>query len=224
MQTSTCAQQRNKVRDATIRAEHADKDIQELRKELEILEKETAAQKHKIKSKVGPLVASQAPQPATPGAATIQVAPGFLIHSNHVSPDLILKQLHENPLLTGITPEQAAVATAVLLQIIQSKALQVTAPQQVDLAKVAPSDQSLVERGIAQAPAATPAASSTSATNLDDLTDVTDSETEMKEANEGTAPSRTKKRMTNTEKKARANREAQSKTQAEFSSMFVEID
>ena len=185
---------REMVENTKVRSEQADKDILAARTELEAFQVELAARKERIKT--APLfVASQAAQSPTTGAVKMDVAPGFLVHSNQVCPESVLAQLLSAPELQGIDPSQAATTTSVLLRIIQASSTHIAPPQQPSIKEGAQSvvpETSTKTTGSEEQAGAAPQ----QAQNEMEYTDgSTDEEDEAKAINEGKSRSKKKKRI-----------------------------
>ena len=113
-----------------------DAEVEELRSNVEDTEKEAEARVTVAKKAFSNIAAantgaatatrttgpSYAEVAALPGVALVPTMPGYILHQNDISPQEMHEQMLTNPLLRGMSAEQAAAITLVSLQLMQEKA------------------------------------------------------------------------------------------------------
>ena len=99
----------------------------ELREQLEAMEKEVKDRKATIQAKAGILLSTSAtsttPAPAV-GAVSLEVAPGYLLHSNQVDRTVVQAMLANS----GINPAQTEPVTQILMNILNMMSTRIDAP------------------------------------------------------------------------------------------------
>ena len=76
---------------------------------------------------------------AAPGVALVPTMPGYILHQNDISPQELHEKMMTNPLLRGMSAEQAAAITLVSMQLMQEKATYV--PPVAEAAVAQPQEQ-----------------------------------------------------------------------------------
>ena len=93
----------------------ADEAVREVRVSMASFDQEATEVKARIRAEAGPITQPAAQAAAatsgTPGAVQFDVAPGFLLHSNHIDPEEMKGLFLAHPELSGISLQQSAAVT-----------------------------------------------------------------------------------------------------------------
>ena len=110
------------------RQEQAEKEEADIRKEMEILEKELKGRESSIQAKAGPLLTNTTPPSNTPASSAagvmMEVAPGSLLHSSQVS----IPQFENYLLQRGIGQDHTAGMAQILMDLLNHVGTKVEAP------------------------------------------------------------------------------------------------
>ena len=114
--------------------------IQKTHTDLEDLAKEAKELAAKLTAKTngdipGGIVANARsvfePAQAASGATLVPIMPGNIIHSNSIKPEEVWSQLVNDPTLKGFSEDQAAVVTRKVLELLNTRSMQVGLPAQL---------------------------------------------------------------------------------------------
>ena len=132
-----------------------DEEVEEERTSLDETTKEAEAQVTLAKQTFGNIAAANTGATTTmiPGQSSVEAAaargvaliptmPGYILHQNDISPQEMQAKMLANPLLNGMTADQAAAITLISMQLMQEKATYVPP---VAAAHVAPPQGEVVE-------------------------------------------------------------------------------
>ena len=134
-----------------------DEEVEEQRTNVEETKKEAEAQVAVAKKAFSNIAAvntgaatttmasgqSSAAVAAAPGVALVQTMPGYILHQNDIPPQDLHQRMMTNPLLSGLSAEQAAAITLVSMQLMQERATYV--PPVAEAAVEQPQEQHVEE-------------------------------------------------------------------------------
>ena len=108
-----------------MQAEEVEKEVQEEMKKVEEAEQEFAQELNRMKNA---LANSSAASTATGSTTLLHVHPGNIVHSNDVCPAEMQAQMLREPMMRGLTPDQAAFSVQWFLTFMQTKSHVVAPP------------------------------------------------------------------------------------------------
>jgi len=188
----------------------AEEAIKAIQKKIEDYEKETSEEMKRMKTQATPVLQRAATGTAAmagPQTALIQVAPGAVVHSNHLSAETFQQAFAA----MGITPEMSQALAQQAIQTVGNQAMIV--PHQASPAKealAAAPVQTQVnataapETVVIQVEAPADQQESNPDLQMEELTDISDPDNDLHNANSGLPPVSKKKKVTKAVKKSKA--------------------
>ena len=180
----------------------AENECNELREQLEAMEKEVKERKATIQAKAGTLLntsaSSSTPAPVV-GAVSLEVASGYLLHSSQVDRTYVQTMLANS----GINPTDTETVAQILMNILNTVATKIEAPEP---SAAAPSTQPLNQGPVLIADDKKTDAEIKQQTvegDMDFTEGSTDTEAEAKAATANEPPSKTRKKISKKDRDAK---------------------